>query len=206
MWCFCVSMVRVCVMTQRCWEGWSKGEANTPRLISHGASVTGHRIGRCQVFTWCECECVSLTMWGALLVSKKGAWVWILHLQVKDQIVESFLWYAVVEPHCDGGERERNQKLFIYVKYYSTAPGSLPHWQQQVTVWIRSTYFSTEHWWTAVFSLCEEWFSHHWRCRFRRIFQVHFHAKIFHWCKSVKHFGVKIYHFLSAWVLFMCRH
>ncbi len=54
-------------------------EVNTPRLISHGASVIGHLTGSCQVSPSPEhdasvCSCVfgpSLTMQTVLLVSKK---------------------------------------------------------------------------------------------------------------------------------------
>lgn len=39
----------------------------------------------------------------------------IQHLQVKDQIVESFLWYAVMEPHCGRGRGQKKRKFFIVV-------------------------------------------------------------------------------------------
>lgn len=48
------------------------------------------------------------------------------YLQVKDQIVESFLWYAVMEPHCEEERIETKKKnLFMYRKYSVAAVSSL---------------------------------------------------------------------------------
>lgn len=104
-------------------------EVNTPRLISHGASVTGHLIGSCQVSASPEhdeslCCCafgLGLIMQSVLLVSKRSrnliCRIKIPHLQVKDQIVESFLRYAVMEPHCGGekrqGKREKKREIKV---------------------------------------------------------------------------------------------
>lgn len=122
--------------TWRHWDRWSNEEADVPGLMSHGASVTGHLIGSCQVL-----PLLSMT-W----MSDKQ----VPNIQQQSRVQTCDLWTTrpaltsqkpdsgILPPICCHGaalwgrEERETLKLVTYVKS-STAPGNLPHRQRLET-------------------------------------------------------------------------
>lgn len=90
-------------------DRWSKEEANGAKALT--------LIGSCHGFTGIG-ACISVE-----LVKQWVSWIYHayakiqgLHLQIKHQVVESFLWYAVMKPHCEGESRERHKSVIQLCK------------------------------------------------------------------------------------------
>lgn len=89
------------------WTDGAKRRQTVPRRL----------IGSCHGLTGIG-ACISLE-----LVKQWVSWIYHayakiqgLHLQIKHQVVESFLWYAVMEPHCEGESRERQKSVIQLCK------------------------------------------------------------------------------------------
>lgn len=106
----CVLAWRRWVMTEHTYHHWADG-------AKRRQTVPKHLIGSCHGFTGIG-ACISLE-----LVKQWLSWIYHayakiqgLHLQIKHQVVESFLWYAVMEPHCEGESRERHKSVIQLCK------------------------------------------------------------------------------------------